>query len=738
MPVALSNAVTSTLRAFFEPRTIAVIGASRQPGTVGAAIFHNLACGGFRGQVVPVHPSAAAIDGVTAYPSIEQVPLDIDLAVVVVPATAVAGVIDGCIARRIPAILVISAGFGETGDEGRAREIALRDRVRAAGLRMIGPNCMGVLNTDPAVHLNASFSPVFPPGGSIAFSSQSGALGLAILEYARALNLGISAFVSVGNKADVSSNDLLEYWEADPRTQVILLYLESFGNPRRFSALARRVARGKPIVAVKSGRSASGARAASSHTGALASSDSVVDALFHDAGVIRTDTLEELFDVAALLAHQPLPAGRRVAILTNAGGPGILAADACEAHGLSLPPLSDDTVRALRSFLPPAASIGNPVDMLATAPADHFRRAIPLLLEDPSIDSLLTIFIPPLVTDTNDAARAIAEASHQSVKPVLATFFGAAGVPDLLAPVPCYVFPESAARALAHAVQYAAWRERPTGAPFTFDAVRRERLQRCLDDATSSESGWLTPASSRALLELAGIPTVGFRTADSEAAAVTLAQAIGFPVVLKGSGPGLVHKTEANAVRVNLFDAERVRIAYRDLAARSEVTEILLEPMIGGGVEMMVGGTLDATFGPVVVCGSGGTLVELMRDTVLRLAPLSDGSASEMLDQVRGVAQLRGFRGRPRLDEAALRQIVLRVGALLDACPGITELDLNPVIVRRNDAIAVDARVRIATGQARDRSVFVQDVTSAGRAAQHASGHERVHQCGADVRLESP
>ena len=696
MPVAPVVTVASTLRAFFEPRTIAVIGASRQPGTVGAAIFHNLAFGGFRGHVVPVHPWAIAIDGVRAYRSIEEVPGEIDLAVVVVPAAAVECVVDGCIARRIPAILVISAGFGETGPEGHARETALRDRVRAAGIRMIGPNCMGVLNTDPAVHLNASFSPVFPPGGSIAFSSQSGALGLAILEYAKELNLGISAFVSVGNKADVSSNDLLEYWEEDPRTQVILLYLESFGNPRKFSTLARRVARRKPIVAVKSGRSVSGARAASSHTGALASSDTVVDALFRDAGVIRTDTLEELFDVAALLAHQPLPTGRRVAILTNAGGPGILAADACEAHGLTLPALGEATVRALRSFLPAAASVGNPVDMLATAPADHFRRAIPLLLDDPSIDSLLTIFIPPLVTEPDAAARAIAGAAYQASKPVLATFFGAAGVPDLLAPVPCYVFPESAARALAHAVQYSAWRERPTGTPFTFDAATRGRLEQCVADAISDPSGWLTPAGGKALLDAAGIPTVALRTVDSEGEAVSVARAIGFPVVMKGSGPTLVHKTEADAVRINLTNDESVRLAYRDLASRREVSEVVVEPMIAGGVEMMVGAMIHGSFGPVVVCGSGGTLVELMRDSVLRLAPLSNGTATEMLDEVRGIAQLRGFRGRPRCDEAGLREIVLRVGALLDACPSIAELDLNPVIVRQTGAIAVDARLRVA------------------------------------------
>jgi acetate---CoA ligase (ADP-forming) len=694
-----------SLRAFFEPETVAVIGASRRPGTVGAAIFHNLAAGGFRGRVIPVNPCAAAIDGVRAYPSIELVPGPVDLAIVVVPANAVEAVIDGCIAKRVGAILVITAGFAEAGAEGRALEASLRDRVRAAGLRMIGPNCMGLLNTDPRLHLNASFSPVFPPTGSIAFSSQSGALGLAILEYAKQLNLGISAFVSVGNKADVSSNDLLEYWENDERTRVILLYLESFGNPRRFATIARRVGRQKPIVAVKSGRSHAGARAASSHTGALGATDAVVDALFRDAGVVRTETLEELFDVAALLAHQPLPVGNRVAILTNAGGPGILAADACEARGLVLPPLGEHTVRALRSFVPAAASVGNPIDMLATAPADHYRRAIPLLLNDPAIDSLLTIFIPPLVTDTGDAARAIAEAARDARKPVLATFFGAAGVPDLLAPIPCYVFPESAARALAHAVEYARWRDRLPVTPFTFDAGIKQRLQAVVDREPST--AWLSPATVHALLEAAGIPLVNSRLVRSEADALSAAQTFGFPVVMKASGPAIVHKTESNAVLVHLTDEEMVRAAFRDLMRRHDVTAIHVEPMITAGVEMMVGGTLDPTFGPVVVCGSGGTLVELMKDTVLRLAPISEVTATEMLDETRGVARLRGYRGAAPLDEAALRAVLLKVGALLEACPRIAELDLNPVIVQQNGAVAVDARVRVTASVAVDAPALV-------------------------------
>jgi acetyl coenzyme A synthetase (ADP forming)-like protein len=684
-----------SLRCLFEPKSVAVVGASRRRGSVGAEIFHNLAAGGFAGRVVPVNPHAAAIGAIAAYPSVRDVPGDIDLVVIAVPAPAVAGVIEDCIAKSVGSVVVISAGFAETGRDGRAQEDAIRDRVRAAGIRMVGPNCMGVLNTDPSVHLNASFSPVFPPAGSIAFSSQSGALGLAILEQARQLNLGLSAFASVGNKADVSANDLLEYWETDSRTRVILLYLESFGNPRRFREIARRVSRDKPIVAVKAGRSGSGARAASSHTGALAASDTIVDALFRQSGVIRTETLEELFDVAALLAHQPLPAGKRVGILTNAGGPGILAADACEGFGLAVPSLSASTVAALRAFLPASASVSNPVDMLATASADDYRQAIPILLGDPAIDSLLTIFIPPLVTAPADVARAITDCARMSPKPVLATFFGAAGVPDILTPVPCYMFPESAARALAHATAYARQRSAPAGTTPDFTDIDRTAARAIVEQARSTGGGWLSPLGCEALLRAVGIPTAGTHVVRSAAEACALAHDIGHPVVLKGSGPDIVHKTEARAVHTSLVDDRAVADAYRALARNPDVLQILVQPMIRG-VEMFVGASFDAKFGHAIVCGSGGTLVELLRDTSCRLAPLTDVGAREMLEDLRGIALLRGFRGAPIADESSLLDIVLRVSALLDLCPEILELDLNPVMVATTGATAVDARIRIA------------------------------------------
>jgi acetate---CoA ligase (ADP-forming) len=689
------RSVQSTLLPFFAPRTIAVVGAGRQRGSVGAEIFVNLAAGGFRGDVFAVNPHGFTVDRLPAWPTVSSIPGRVDLAVIAVPCALVEEVIDDCIAAHVPAILVISAGFGETGEEGRTHELRVREKVRRAGIRMIGPNCMGVLNADPAVRMNATFSPVFPPSGSIGFSSQSGALGLAVLESARRLNLGISSFASIGNKADVSTNDLLEYWETDPKTGVILLYVESFGNPRRFGQIARRVGRRKPIAAVKSGRSTAGARAAASHTGALAASDTAVEALFRDAGVIRTDTVEGLFHVGALLAHQPLPGGRRVAILTNAGGPGILAADACEARGLKLARLSNATIAGLAPMLPPAASLRNPVDMLATATADHYRRALPILLADAEVDSVLVIFIPPLVTKADDVAQAIASAARGSTKPVLATFFGAAGVPDVLAPVPCYEFPESAVAALAHAVEYAAWRKRPSGAVPEFDDIDRPQCRRIVERACSTGGGWLDPLSAFALLQACGVSSAPVRTVLTVGGALAAARELGYPVVLKGAGPTLLHKTEAHAVYTDLGSDEAVSRAFHALHRRPDVTQVLVQRHIRDGVEMFAGALLDGQFGHMVMCGSGGTLLELLHDTSCRLVPVTDRGAGEMVDEIRGKALLRGYRGGPVVDENAYRKTLLRLSALLQLCPEIEELDLNPVIVTAAGAWVVDARVRV-------------------------------------------
>lgn len=691
-------AASASMKVFFEPKAIAVVGAGRRRGSIGAEVFHNLVSAGFQGVVYPVNERATVVGSVHAYKRVTEIPAEIDLAVIIVPAAQVEHVVEDCISKGVRGIIIISAGFAETGAEGRAREAAILDRARAAGVRLIGPNCMGVINTDPRVQLNATFSPVYPPSGSVAMLTQSGALGLAILDYARRLNLGISTFVSVGNKADVSSNDLIQYWADDPRTEVILLYLESFGNPRKFGTIARRISRAKPIVAVKSGRSRAGARAASSHSGALASTETAVNALFRQAGVIRTDTLEELFDVANLLAHQPVPQGRRVAILTNAGGPGILAADACEAHGLELPALTDATITELRSFLPAAASVANPVDMIASATDKHYLRATRALLADENIDSVVVIFIPPLATQPEAVAAAIVEGAREANgKPVLANFMSARGIPEILSSIPSFIFPEAAATALARVTAYGEWRARDLGTVPVLDRIRMSEARACVEQALSRGGGWLDALEVERLLGAVGIPVAHTRSVSDMDGAVAASVSAGFPVALKAVGPGLLHKTEVGGVALRLGTEEAVRAAYADMRGRlgESMTGAVVQEMVEGGVEVIVGATLDATFGPLIVYGSGGILVELQNDVAFRMHPVTETDVREMMDEVKGTQLLRGYRGAPPADEPALVDVILRVSALLEICPQIQEIDANPVKILEKGAKVVDARVRV-------------------------------------------
>lgn len=686
-----------SLTPFFEPACVAIIGASRERNKIGSEILHNLVATGFTGTVVPVHPAAGTIQGLTAYARVADIPWTVDLAVIVVPAAQVPGAVDDCLAKQVPAICIISAGFGECSEDGRMIEREMVRKIRRAGSRLIGPNCMGLLNTDARFALNATFSPVYPPAGGVAMSTQSGALGLAILDYARQLNIGISSFVSVGNKADVSGNDLLLYWETDPSTAVILLYLESFGNPSKFSRIARRISRTKPIVALKSGRSAVGARAAASHTGALASSDDFVDALFHQAGVIRTDTVTELFDVATLLSRQPLPRGRRVAILTNAGGPGILAADACLAHGLVAAELTAGTRAALREFLPAAAAVTNPVDMLASASPAQYRQALGLLLGDPNVDSAIVIFIPPLITSADEVATAIAGAAAGSGKPVASVFMRSHAAPESLAAVPCYAFPEPAAIALSRVAAYGEWRRQPLGEVPPFPDLQAGLARAVVDTAVRRGGGWLSAVEANALISAAGIATPRSHFATSVDEAVQAAIKLGLPVALKAVGAALLHKTEQRALRLNLDSRAAVRQAAVELttALGDRMDGLLVQAMVTGGAEMMIGAINDTIFGHVVVCGSGGVLVDLLADSACRLHPVTDRDAQEMVESLKGVRLLRGFRGAEPADEPAFRDAILRVSALVGLCPEIQELDLNPVKVLPGGVSAIDVRVRV-------------------------------------------
>lgn len=699
------------LDALFRPRSVAVVGASRRRGTIGGEIFHNLLSHGFTGPVYPVNPSSQVVQSVRAYPTVSDCPGPVDLAVIVVPKDKVLAAVEDCGQKGVKGLVVITAGFAEVGAAGRALQAELLARVRGYGMRLVGPNCLGLVNTDPAWSLDATFAPVWPPAGEVAFSSQSGALGLAILDHAKNLGLGISQFVSVGNKADVSGNDLLEYWEADPQTRVILLYLESLGNPRRFMQIARRVARKKPILVVKSGRTEAGARAASSHTGSLAGLDVAVDALFGQAGVVRTDTIEELFDLALLLASQPVPKDNRVAILTNAGGPGIMASDACDSRGLELPSLSPATDAALREFLPEEASTKNPVDMIASATADSYEKALRLLLADDNVDAALVLFVPPIVTEAQGVAEAILRAAAGATKPVLTCFLGTHGIPQALSSlrhgkIPSYSFPEAAAIALSRAVRYGRWLARPQGTfPVLEVAADKARLALAGPRTTDETGRWLEPDRVRDLLTAYGIRALQTVLVPDPAQAAEAAERIGFPVVLKLASRSITHKSDVGGVVLGLHDGASVRAAFQQIRNRlsalgrlSEMDGVLVQPMLQGGVETFVGVALDPSYGPLLGFGIGGVNVEVWKDVVFRVHPLADNDAHDMLDQIRGRKLLEGFRGAPPADKAALVEVLLRVSRMVGDLPEIQELDINPLLALPlgQGAIVLDARIRVS------------------------------------------
>lgn len=694
---------------FLRPGSVAVIGASPKRATVGGAILRNLRSQGFTGRLYAVNRRVHTIAGRRAYDSIAEVPKPVDLAVIAVPAEQVAAVARECAAAGTRALLVISAGFSEVGAEGAVRQSELVEVCREAGMRLIGPNCLGVLNTSAEVRLDATFAERMPPPGPIGFLSQSGGLGIAIIEAANRLGLGLSSFVSVGNKADISGNDLLEYWEQDADTSVLMLYLESFGNPRRFARIARRVSRAKPIVAVKSGRSPAGARASASHTGALLSaSDVTVDALFGQAGVIRTDTMQELFDVGALLAAQPAPAGTRVAIVTNAGGPGIMCADACQSAGLDVVEISAAVRSRLAGFLAPEASLGNPIDMIATAPAQSYRRTIEALVAEDACDAIVAIFVPPLLTRAEDVARelraAAANAANAAGVPVAAVFMNSEGVPperDGDAHVPTFGFPEDAARALGHVARYGRWRSRPLGRVPQLTGIRSDEAAALVAAALSDGEGWLGASEVAALLDCYGLPLVETRILAGPAEAAAAAAEMGVPVAIKAIAKGLLHKSDAGGVRLGLQGARQVKKAAEEMAgavdrAGHRLEGLLVQPMVEPGVELLMGVVHDQSFGPVIACGAGGTSVEVLGDVAVRITPLTDLDGQEMLRGLRTFRLLEGYRGAPACDIATVEEMLLRLSALVEAHPEVVELDANPVVVGPAGATIVDARIRLA------------------------------------------
>src|ERR687887_35544 len=652
-----------------------------------------------QGCAYPVNREGEAVGGVRGYRSLEELPETVDLAVICLPAQHVLGSAEEALAQGIRALCVISSGFAEVGTEGAERQERLLGLVRAHGGRLVGPNCLGI--AIPPLGLNATFGPRPLPPGPIAFSSQSGALGLALLEKAAERRLGFSAFVSVGNKADVSSNDLLEWWEDDEASELVLLYLESFGNPGKFSRLARRVARQKPILALKSGTTNAGARAASSHTAALAGSDAAVEALFLQAGVLRARTLEELVDAASLLSSQPLPQGRRVGVLTNAGGLGILCADACESAGLDLPELSEDTRAALAELVPSDASLANPVDMLGSATAASYAAAIPPLLGDKRLDALIVLFVPPVVAGADEVAEAIREtvAGFDADKPVLAVVISAGGTPaappEAGSPVAAFPYPESAARALGLAASRSEWLRRRAGTAAALDGVDRAAGRRIVDAALATGGGWLAPQLAAALFEAYGVPLVPERPADSADEAIAAARALGFPVVVKTAAAG-AHKTESGGVALDLRDEEQVRAAAQRIGP-----PVIVQAQVRGGAELLAGVVQDPVFGPLVAFGPGGVLAELIGAAAFRLAPLDEVDAQELVLGGKAGRLVRGFRGAPPADVEALVDLVLRLSALAEDLPEVAELDLNPLFGLSRGCLALDALVRIAPADVR-------------------------------------
>lgn len=700
-----SLAGKSSLDAILAPRSIAVIGASRRSLTMGHQILHNLIHLGYTGTVYPVNPFAKAVCSVRAYPSVRDIPEPVDMAVVVVPRDQVPAVVDDCGEAGVRGLVMISAGFREIGREGAEKEQLLQAQVRRYGMRMIGPNCMGVINASPDVMMNATFAPQMPPFGHCAFVSQSGALGVSVINSAREYGIGISQFVSIGNNSDVSGNDLLEAWEHDEAVKVILMYVENFGNPAKFLEIASRLSQTKPIIAVKGGRTKAGALAAVSHTGALAASDIAVDALLTQAGVLRAVTMEEMFDMAIGFGAHSLPKSRRTAVVTNAGGPGILAADALEGFGLELVQPSQQSVDAIQKLLPPGVPVRNPLDLIASATPAGYRSSLSTLLKDPAIDCVLSIFIPPLGIDQEEVAQAIAGAARENPeKPVLAVLMGRQGLSETRAQmanvgIPTYMFPESAARAIGALNRHRENAERVRRPSPDLD-VDTSAARSVIDSARREGRTRLSEVQALALLQTYGVPVVATKFAATRAAAVAAAEEIGYPLVLKVVSPEIVHKSDVGGVVLDIRSAEEAGAAYDNIvreasrrAPQARLQGVLVARQLRGGRETIVGITRDPSFGVMAMFGLGGVFTEVLRDVVFRFAPLTQFDAKTMVNGIRGAAILSGFRGSPAVDRVALQDVVRRVAQLAVDFPEIAELDANPVLAFESEVVAVDCRV---------------------------------------------
>src|SRR3990172_11282 len=701
-----SRGKARTLDPIFSPKSVAVIGASQTEGSVGRAVFSNILEGGFTGVAYPVNLKAPSVCGVRAYSSVSDIPGDVDLGVVIVPATVVPKVVEECGRKGVKGLVVISAGFKEVGSEGARLEADTADIARKYSMRLIGPNCLGIVNTDPVIRMNTSFASKMPAEGSIAFASQSGALCAAILDYARGENIGFSKFVSMGNKADVNENDLLDFLGSDPHTKVILLYVEDIIDGRKFVDVASRVTEKKPIVAVKAGVTPEGAKAASSHTGALAGSEEAYDAILRQSGVLRVESVIELFDYARAFAEQPLPRGNRVAIITNGGGPGIMATDACVRYGLEIAQFSETTKKRLRAGLPKAASVNNPVDIIGDAQADRYEVALRAALWDENVDWGLVMLTPQAMVDIRKVAETIVAIVPQSGKTVVGCLMGLVDVSPGVKVleqngIPHYSFPESAVRSLATLYHYQRWIERPRTEVKHFK-VDLKSAKQIIRRAKRAGDTNLSQHDAMKVLEAFGFPTVRTEFAKTKEEAARAAARIGFPLAMKIVSPHVVYKVGVGGVKLDLTSERDVREAFREIMKsivsqlpKARLEGVIVQEHVRGGRETIVGMRRDPKFGPLLMFGLGGIYVEAYRDVSFRLAPVRELGAHNMISQIRGSRILEGFRGQPPSDTKALAECIERVSQLALELEDVQELDLNPVLAFEKGCKAIDARIII-------------------------------------------
>jgi acetyl coenzyme A synthetase (ADP forming)-like protein len=698
------------LDAIFHPKTLAVVGASREPGSVGHSLLAKIIDSRFQGIVYPVNPNAKGILGIKSYPNVTEIPDIVDLAVVIVPAQLVPIILEECGQKNIKGAIVISAGFKEIGGEGIALENKVRNIIANYNIALVGPNCLGVINADPSTSLNATFGTQMPQEGNIAFMSQSGALCVAVLDYAIESNVGFSKFISMGNKAGINENELLLYLKEDPKTDVILMYLEDLVDGREFMSIAREITthprNPKPIIALKAGRTLLGAKAASSHTGSLAGSDKVYNAIFDQCGVLRGDTLEEIFDYVKAFSSQPLPLGENVAIITNSGGPGILATDACIQHGLKIAPFTDTTKRALKKILPPTASINNPVDLIAEAQHKQYEATLKEILSQKDIHAAMVILTPTSFTDVEKITWAIVKATKSQKKPLVCCYLGVYDVSkgiDILEKngIPAYRFPESAAKVLSVMTHFTQWLTRPKTGIKTFD-VKIEKAKKIIRSVQDQGRAFLLEHEAYDVLKAYGFPVIRSEIATNARQAEEAAQKCGFPVVLKIVSPDILHKFDFGGVLLNIKNKKEVRAAYHTINQnigknnpQAEITGVIVERMVPPGKEVILGMNRDPQFGPILMFGLGGTYVEALEDVTFRLAPIRELTASIMIKKTKTHKILDGFRGEPVYDLEAIEECLKRLSQLVTDIEEIKELDINPLIVyeKGKGCTIVDARI---------------------------------------------